>query len=205
MRHGESEWNAERRLQGQMESRLTELGQAQARAMGEVLVRAIDDPARFIAFTSPLERARETATLALAPLGLVATPDPRLKEVALGAWEGLTAPETFERFPWAEAPRTGDPFGWHFMAPGGETLAELSSRLAAFLGDLGERSAVIVSHGIALRVLRGLRLGLGAAGMAALPGGQGVVWRIGAGRHEVLQTATATDPGKNTPQAFGTA
>lgn len=205
LRHGQSEWNVARRMQGRRESRLTDFGRAQARAMGAVLAREIADPSQLTAFTSPLERARDSAALALAPLGLVATPDARLQEIGLGAWEGLTAPEAYARFPWAEGPRRADPFRWHFMAPGGETLAEISARLAAFLADLGDGPAVIVSHGIALRVLRGLCLGLDVAGMEALPGGQGVVWRIRDGRHEVLETPMATDPGKNSPEAFGTA
>lgn len=186
LRHGQSEWNRDRRHQGQLESRLTALGREQARQMGAILAREIARPARFAAFASPLARAWETAEIALAPLGLTPRPDDRLKEIALGAWEGLTDPEIFARDPWAEAPRSDDPFMWNFMAPGGESLAQLSARLGAFLADLGGRPAVIVAHGMSLRVLRGLCLGLGAAGMEALPGGQGVVWRLRDGRHEVL-------------------
>ncbi|GKY87873.1 histidine phosphatase family protein [Sinisalibacter aestuarii] len=185
LRHGQSEWNAARRHQGQLESRLTELGRSQAAAMGAVLAREIAEPARFTAFTSPLLRASETAAIALAPLGLTATADDRLKEVHFGAWQGLTDAEIFARYPWAEAPREADPFMWNFMAPGGETLPLLSARLGAFLDGLAG-PAVIVAHGVALRVLRGLCLGLDSSGMRDLPGGQGVVWRLRDGAHSVL-------------------
>lgn len=186
LRHGQSAWNAERRHQGRLESRLTDLGREQARHMGAILAREIGAPGRFTAFVSPQIRAWETAEIALAPLQLTAARDDRLKEVCLGAWEGLTDPEIFARFPWAERPRSADPFMWNFMSPGGETLPMISARLAAFLAALGERPAVIVAHGMALRVLRGLCLGLDADGMRDLPGGQGVVWRLRDGRHEVL-------------------
>lgn len=186
LRHGQSAWNAEGRYQGQSESRLTPLGRDQAARMGAVLAREIGDPARFCAFASPLDRARETAEIALAPLGLAPRFDDRLKEVGLGAWEGLIAPEIVARFPWAAPARARDPFGWLFTAPGGETLPELSTRLRGFLEGPGQVPAIVIAHGMALRALRGLCLGLDADGMRDLPGGQGVVWRIVDGRHEVL-------------------
>jgi len=186
LRHGQSAWNAACRHQGQLESRLTKLGRQQARAMGALLAREIAAPGGYVAFASPLARARETAEIALGPLGLAPRPDDRLKEIMLGAWQGLADPEVFARFPWAEHPREADPFRWNFMAPGGETLPMMAARLQSFLDDLGERPAVIVAHGMALRVLRGLCLGLDARGMQDLPGGQGVVWRLRDGQHAVL-------------------
>lgn len=205
LRHGQSEWNAERRIQGQMESRLTPLGRRQAQDMGEVLAREIGDPSRFAAFASPLGRAWETAGIALAPLGLTPARDDRLAEVDLGVFQGLTAAEAMARFAWAAGPRVNDPFMWHFMAPGGETLAMAEARLRGFLDDLAGRPAVIVSHGLALRVLRGICLGLDARGMQALPGGQGVVWRLRDDRHEVLETRRATGQAKIDPASLGTA
>lgn len=205
LRHGQSEWNAARRIQGQLESPLTPLGRRQAQDMGAVLAREIGDPSRFAAFASPLGRAWQTAGIALAPLGLTATRDDRLAEVDLGVFQGLTGAEAIARFPWAAPPRADDPFMWHFMAPGGETLAMVEARLRAFLDDLGARPAVIVSHGMALRVLRGLCLGLDAAGMQALPGGQGVVWHLRDGGHAVLGTPRATGQAKIDRASFGTA
>ncbi|HHC29945.1 MAG TPA: histidine phosphatase family protein [Rhodobacterales bacterium] len=200
LRHGESEWNAAGRHQGQLESRLTQAGQAQARAMGQVLVHALKgrglDPAAMPLRTSPLIRARQTAEIALAPFGLRADPDDRLKEVHLGAWQALTDPEIFARFPWAEAPRRNDPFMWNFMSPGGENLPMLSARISALLDDLGEGPAILIAHGIALRVLRGLVLGLDAPGMRDLPGGQGVVWHIRGGVEAVLTTPEANAAAK---------
>lgn len=185
LRHGQTEWNHARRHQGHLDSRLTATGRRQASAQGEILRRALVGRSGLASHVSPLGRARETAGLALAPLDLAPRVDDRLAEIVLGQWQGLTDAEIFARWPASEALRHADPFGWHFTAPGGESFAEIAARLAAFLEEL-DGPAVIVSHAIALKVLRGLCLGLDMAGMAALPGGQGVVWRIRGGVHEVL-------------------
>lgn len=186
LRHGETEWNRAGRHQGQRDSRLTRHGREQARAMGAILTREIEARRGFSAFVSPLGRAVETAALALAPLGLDARPDARLAEVGFGAWEGCTDAEIHDGWPESTALRKADPFGWHFTAPDGEGFDALRARISGFLAEL-EGPAIIVSHGIALRVLRGLCLGLDRAGMAALPGGQGVVWRLRDGTHTVLE------------------
>ena len=153
--------------------------------MGAVLARHLAARTDLAAFVSPQLRATQTADLALAPLGLVARRDYRLSVIMFGAWQGLTDCEIATRWPESGPIRRTDPFGWHFTAPGGESFAALTARLTAFIGDL-DGPAMIVSHGIALRVLRGLCLGLDQAGMAALPGGQGGVWRIQDGRHSIL-------------------
>lgn len=188
IRHGQSRWNAERRHQGQLESPLTERGRAQARAVGRAFAREIANPARFAALTSPLGRARETAALVLAPLGLMARPDPRLMEVHLGAWQGLTDPEIFARWPEAEDAMAADPFGWHFTAPGGERMEGMKARLRAVLAGLAGPT-VIVAHGGTLRVLRALVLGLDDDAMRALPGGQGVIWHLKDGVHRTIAPA----------------
>jgi broad specificity phosphatase PhoE len=185
LRHGQSAWNAERRHQGQMESRLTDLGRAQARALGAVLADQIEDPAGFDIRTSPLMRAAETAALALAPLGAVARPEPRLMEIAMGDWEGRTDPEIFARWPEVQPLRESDPIGWTFSAPGGERYDDIVARMQAVLDDL-TGPAILIAHGIVLKVMRAMLLGLDEAGMRALPGGQGMIWRIRAGVEEVL-------------------
>jgi broad specificity phosphatase PhoE len=189
LRHGQSAWNAEGRHQGRLESRLTPLGRDQARAMGAVLAREIDDPSRFTALASPQLRAAETAELALAPLGLSPRHDPRLREVCLGAWQGLTDPEVFARWPESRVLRERDPISWCFTAPGGETEAQVAARMQSVLDEL-TGPTILVAHGVVLRVLRALYLGLDGAAMRALPGGQGAVWRLHNGVHEVLAPAT---------------
>lgn len=188
LRHGQSEWNRAGRHQGRLDSRLTGKGRDQAAEMGAILARELAGCAGITAVTSPTIRATETAEIALAPLAVAAVRNTRLVEVGLGDWEGLTHAQIAARWPQSRTSRDRDPFGWHFTAPGGERFDDICARLQEFADDLDQREGpvVIVAHGIALRVLRGLLLGLDRAGMAALPGGQGVVWRIADGQHAVL-------------------
>lgn len=186
LRHGQTLWNREGRIQGHGDSPLTPLGENQARAMGRVLAHEIAAPAAFTLVTSPAPRAVATARLALAPFRRRADLDACLREVGHGGWEGLTKPEVFARVPGAESAYRADPFGWHFAAPGGESLDAVVARLDAFLAGL-VRPTIVVAHGMSLRVLRGRVLGLDAAGMAELPGGQGVVWHIRDGDHRVIE------------------
>lgn len=188
MRHGQSEWNRLGRHQGRLDSPLSDLGRTQAAAMGQALITDLAGRGgTFAAITSPQIRAAETAQIALTPIGLTARPDPRLVEVGLGAWQGLTDTEIFARWPQSHAERAADPFGWHFTAPGGESFDAICARIEGFLADLCG-PAIVVAHGIALLVLRGLVLGLDRAAMAELPRGQGVVWHIEGGVHRTLPT-----------------
>ncbi len=94
-RHGETPWNAEGRYQGQIDIALSEVGEAQARALGE---RLRELPIHR-AVASPLSRAFRTAQLALGDRTELLTTDPDLQEIAHGAWEGLLATEIRERDP----------------------------------------------------------------------------------------------------------
>ena len=178
LRHGETVWNAESRQQGQLDSPLTDKGRAQASAQGAILRDAGLAETDIACLTSPLGRASATAEIALAGIGRVATTDDRLMEISFGQWEGLTATEICAGWPGTEEL---DPWDWHFAAPRGESLASLTERLTAFLDHL-TGPAVIVTHGITSRALRGLWLGLGSDGMAQIGGGQGVVYHLSAGR-----------------------
>ncbi len=182
LRHGQTVWNAEDRQQGQRDSPLTDKGRAQATAQGAILRDAGLAQTDITCFTSPLGRASATAEIALAAIGRVATHDDRLKEISFGAWEGLTATEICAGYPGSEEL---DPWDWHFAAPGGESLASLTARLTDFLDHL-TGPAVIVTHGITSRALRGLWLGLGSDGMAQIGGGQGVVYHLSEGRQSRL-------------------
>jgi probable phosphoglycerate mutase len=113
-----------------------------------------------------------TAQLALAGLDLPLTRDARLREVALGQWQGMTVDEI--RRDWSFLTEGRDPFDWKFDAPGGESLAELAARAHAVLDGLAGPT-VIVTHGLTSRVLRCLALGRPPEDLGALPGGQGVV------------------------------
>jgi len=156
-RHGETEWNLLHRLQGRTDTPLSPLGEAHAEALAALLG---DEPLAAI-YTSTLCRTRDTAR----PLGQVRRLEvqarPELDEMSYGILEGHVAgdPDPLVQALWAE--RKADPLG--FRAPGGETYAELQSRLAPFVAEIGARHArdtvLIVGHRATNRVLWGLLLG----------------------------------------------
>jgi probable phosphoglycerate mutase len=180
VRHGETEWNVERRMQGgEGDSPLTVRGRQQAAAMGALLRAAGADA--LPVYSSPQGRAVETARIALGD-GL-ALLDPRLSEIAMGPFSGRLIGEIRSEHP--------DVFGeemsltWYFRIPGGESLEAMQARLSAFLVDIAG-PAVIVCHGITSRVLRGMALGLDLDGTLGLPGGQGVIHVVEDGVHRTL-------------------
>lgn len=164
VRHGETDWNVEGRLQGQRDIPLNDIGRGQAERNGRELAaffakRRIE-PASVAYAASPLSRARDTMDLVRRELGLPAGGyelDDRLKELTFGDWEGFTIPELAERVPDLTARRKVDK--WGFVPPGGESYKMLSTRIEAWLALL-DRPTVVVSHGGVMRVLRGLLLGL---------------------------------------------
>ena len=146
MRHGESEGNRDREMQGRQESRLTELGRAQARAAGRWLAgRGIG---RVLA--SPLGRAMETAAIAASAAGIPA-PEPLalLEEIDIGLFTGLTPGQAAERHPaeYAAFQRSS----WDAV-PGAETVDRLYARAMDLWRHLlaraaaGERSILCVTH-----------------------------------------------------------
>ncbi len=151
LRHGQTEFNAAGRLQGQLDSPLTDQGRDQAARMG-ARVAALAAGRRVSIHASPLGRALDTARIVAAqiPGAAAPRPDPRLMEISFGAWDGLTRPEIDARWPGLRAglPETR----WFFHGPGGETLETLLSRIAPALATVAADPAdlrVIVSHGIA--------------------------------------------------------
>ncbi len=156
LRHGETEFNVEGRLQGQQDSPLTARGRAQARAHGVLLGALIAEPETWRVVTSPLGRALDTARLACAELGLpeaAIETDPRLKEIAYGDWEGLTYAEIEARNSDDWAARQRDP--WRYVVPGGESYEMVAARAGDFLNE-ARGNTIVVSHGGTGRVLRGL-------------------------------------------------
>jgi broad specificity phosphatase PhoE len=188
LRHGETAWNTERRMQGAKNSDLTERGRAQALAMGRALKAELArEPGPTVFLRSPLGRVRETSEIIGHELGLSAAAwrdDPRLAELSYGDWEGQSWKEVEAMRPNALADWKADPHG--FIPPGGESHAELRARSAAVLADIaasGQRT-VIVGHGVSGAVLRGLNLGLSAEAMFVLEKPQDAFFRLLAGREE---------------------
>jgi len=170
IRHGETDWNVEGRLQGRRDVALNPRGRAQARHCGEVLrdlfARDGIAPDAFDYLCSPLGRARETMELVRAELGLAPQDyriEPQLSEISFGEWEGYTLAELRNRDPQRTAAREHDK--WRFVAPGGESYEAVSHRMRDWYEKL-ERDAVAVAHG---GTARGLLAHLGLAHPAAAP------------------------------------
>jgi broad specificity phosphatase PhoE len=175
LRHGQTDWNQSGRYQGQQDSDLTDLGVRQAKDQGVILAGLGQSITQMACFTSPLGRAVATASHALTAIDRTATPDPRLKEIHFGAWEGQTRAEVAALFP--ANPGTKHRNHWYFSAPGGEGFEAICTRVAAFLADL-PGPAIIVTHGVTSMVLRGLWLGLDEVALLKLPHEQGCVYHL---------------------------
>ncbi|MET0273098.1 MAG: histidine phosphatase family protein [Phenylobacterium sp.] len=155
VRHGQTEFNRERRLQGHVDSPLTELGVRQARAVGRLLKDLIREPEGWRVISSPLGRAMITARTVADALGVAEVEqDRRLIELSWGDWDGRLRTDLEAAYP--------DAFGrsgWAFHAPTGETYEAVCARMVDWLASLApepERKVIAVSHGVAGRVLRGV-------------------------------------------------
>lgn len=187
MRHGETEWNAEGRFQGSLDSPLTARGRAQAIAMGRAL--AAHDLSRHRWISSPLPRATLTAALARgAPPDAT---DPRLAEIGMGDWSGLTRSDIDARWP---GPPDEGLMAFYSRVSGGEPLHAVAARVTAFLATL-DGPAVLVTHGITSRFLRGAVLALPPDRLGDLPGGHGIVFRCTPGRVEVAASVDGLPDG----------
>jgi broad specificity phosphatase PhoE len=193
LRHGETAWNTERRMQGAKDSPLTERGRQQALAMGRTLRRELArEPAPTVFLRSPLGRARETAEIIGRELGLDPgewRDDPRLVELGYGDWEGLSWKEIEVTHPTALADWRADPHG--YCPPGGETHLALRQRSTAVLADIiaSRARTVVVSHGVSGAVVRGLHLGLDARAIFVLEKPQDAFFRLLAGAEERISCA----------------
>jgi broad specificity phosphatase PhoE len=179
LRHGQTEWNVTGRLQGHLDSPLTETGHAQAAAQGRILARLL--PQDVAVISSPSPRALSTGQIALP--GRAIAQDPRLKEIDLGQWQGRTLAGILATYP--EIAADPDPNLWKFHAPGGESLPAMEARLRGVLADL-TGPTVLVTHGVTSRLMRCLILGLPVTAMSDVPGGQGVVHHLRDGVARVL-------------------
>lgn len=192
IRHGQTEWNREGRIQGHGNSTLTELGRTQAAAYGRLLADRFAPLTPFALYRSPAGRCAETTALACAAAGLDAgafTIDARLKEKGYGRWEGMTRPEIARAGDEDElGAMDADP--WDHRPPGGgETLAEVMDRARAWLLGLApEQPTIVVCHGGTGRTLIRSYLGLDGDATLAIPMRQDVVFHLTARRLDVLET-----------------
>jgi probable phosphoglycerate mutase len=165
VRHGETSFNSENRLQGQRDIPLNGRGREQAHAVGRFLrdhrspeIARLESSDAF--WSSPLARTRETMELARAAMGLPPALyhcDPRLKELSFGAWEGLTWAEVDAKYPGARRIRNADK--WTFRPPGGESYADLADRMKTWLAE-HDGAVFVVAHGGVARALMALLAGV---------------------------------------------
>ncbi len=154
-RHGQTDWNAEERLQGQKDIPLNDKGKAQASGNGRRLFSLIGRGDDFAFVSSPLTRTRQTMECMLEALGRPGDRyeiDDRLVEISFGDWEGRTLAEVFRTEPEGIAERDADK--WNFIPPGdnAESYEILSWRVGSWLRAL-ERNTVCVCHGGVIRCL----------------------------------------------------
>jgi probable phosphoglycerate mutase len=160
VRHGETAWNTERRIQGHIDIDLNATGEAQARALG----RSLSGHSFAAAYSSDLRRAWHTAQIATSALGLTVSPAPILRERHFGVLQGITSQEASEQEPHAHRhhlARTPD-----YDLETGESLIEFATRVMAGLEHFVARHAggevLAFSHGgvldVAYRAATGMAL-----------------------------------------------
>ena len=150
VRHGQSTWNREHRIQGQLDPPLSTEGRRQAELLGARLARR-----SFGGFyASDLKRAFETAEILGAIVGLDPRAETSLREIYLGDWEGLSTDEIAERFPEAWASWVEEP-DWD-VVPGGEGAAHFDARVGGALDDIFRRhqgsDVLVVTHGGVIQI-----------------------------------------------------
>lgn len=160
-RHGQTESNRAGLFCGHSETSLTELGRAQARALGDRL----RDVAFAAAYTSDFSRAIATAVYVLGERDIDPKPDPALREIHYGEWEMKREPEVRRTWPEQHALLRAEDPAWH--PPGGETTAMVRARTFAALQRIARRhrhqDVLVVSHGTAIQCMLSEVLGMSPA------------------------------------------
>ncbi|MDF4587755.1 phosphoglycerate mutase family protein [Vibrio parahaemolyticus] len=158
LRHGETEFNADKKLQGHCNSSLTSKGCDQARRVGTTLKQYVENRP-FRVYSSTLGRALQTSQIVCEELNYSyenLNKEPRLKEFSLGEWEQRTIPSLEQEIPKLLAQND-----WYLQAPNCETYESVRERLSSWLSDVThDEDIVVVSHGLTGIVLRGLLLGM---------------------------------------------
>lgn len=155
VRHGQTDWNAENRLQGQADTDLNALGRKQASENGRRLAGLIADPDAFDFVASPMKRTRETMERLRTAMGLdphAYRTDPRLVEVNFGDWQGFTYAELEAERPGISNERSLDKWDYLPSGEGAESYEMLCERIRPWFEELS-RDTVCVTHGGVMRAL----------------------------------------------------
>lgn len=173
-RHGETDYNASSRMQGHLDSALTEVGWNQARFAVPALARFSPD----LVVASDLRRAMDTANVFVKATGVPMRIDKRLRETNLGTWQGLTGAEVDELSPGARAVWQQDAT---WAPPGGESRVEVASRAAEVVNGLDEgdvETVILGTHGGLITALTGKLLDLPIPNWALLGGIGNCHWTV---------------------------
>lgn len=173
-RHGETDYNATGRMQGHLDSVLTDVGRNQARFAVPALARFSPE----IVVTSDLRRAMDTATTFTDTTGVPLRVDKRLRETNLGLWQGMSSAEVDEQWPGSRQVWQTDPT---WTPPGGESRLEVAARAAEVVADLDEttdNTAVLCAHGGLITALTGHLLELPITAWAKLGGIGNCHWTV---------------------------
>lgn len=176
VRHGQTDFNAEGRMQGHLDSHLTELGLAQARAIGPTLAEQGPN----LLLSSDLSRAARTADEIGQACGLPVKLDSRLRETDLGEWQGLTVAEVAEQWPGALDTWRADS-SW--APPGGESRVTVAARAVPLIDELEREYAadppttvLLCSHGGVIAALVCALLGFDPVHWTAIGGLENARW-----------------------------
>jgi broad specificity phosphatase PhoE len=184
VRHGETDWNAEGRLQGGQNIPLNDIGRSQAKeAAGRLRDQALNcDILDYVC--SPMQRARETMEILRAALGMQPHAyhvETTLSEITFGDWEGMTWREVRKADPDRASCRERDK--WSYMPPNGESYAMLCERIRPWLVSL-QRPTLAVSHGGIARAILALTAAVRPLDAATTDIWQGKILKIVGSRHE---------------------
>jgi broad specificity phosphatase PhoE len=151
IRHGETEWNRDRRIQGHTDIELSNEGHEQARRLALRLAR---EPIQAV-YSSDLRRAHQTADPIAAALDLTVQPTPLLREVSFGAWEGFTVSEVEAGWPEEYAAWREDSV--RYRAPDGERIEELQARAMTCASEIltahPGQTVALVGHGGSVKAI----------------------------------------------------
>jgi len=188
--HGETEWNRQHRFQGRLDSPLTPDGVQQARRAAKALSVQIKDLADYRIVCSPLGRARQTMEIICSVLGLSSGHvklDPRLMEIDLGSWSGLTRDEIEAKWPRILDGANG--YDWYLRSPDGEPLEAITARLREWLTDVEQTpgTTIAISHGLASLILRGLYTNLTLQEVFNLEFSRDTIFKLSDGRLDSIR------------------
>jgi len=183
VRHGQTEWNAIHRMQGQWNSDLNELGRKQADVNGKLLATFNIDAM----FASPLDRTRQTADIINQYLDVPLTHDDRIMEWNCGDWSGHLYEEVKVKWSQEWAALEADRF--NYRGPNCENYPDMIQRTTPFLEELkqhGKTNIAVVSHGMIGRVMVSLLMGLDEVEMLSFSQPNDVVYRVTLAQDQTL-------------------